>query len=320
MNSLSRPIKRIHVGIVGPHGRGKSTLADDLAFHLLAIINNGLFGDFSFKGAVSRINFADTLRHETLSGVSYTLTKERKYSAKERVLLQAAGELEREFNSTHFVSKYLETVNAVTVEKFPAVTGESPFEYADGVTRYNPVGSFLPGLHVVITDDAYHLNKAALMDVRFLITDDEWVTEYSLNFDSMSESEHHLEAQLNDEASDNVLTYKLSVPPSGRHLTDHHLVVALLVMFENVRRNVESLGIGPSEEKYSLLYDELILYLVECFPEVNLEGVFKDGTALVDDEHPLFIGRGKFYGPAQWKSALQRRESASVPEHSPELV
>ena len=139
MLNFSKP-RILHVGIVGAHGLGKTSLMDEIEFHLREH-QPGL--------SVHRVSFADPIREELipLSG-SYTLSKDKNHPY-EREALIYTGEVNRRANRNTFIAAFLNDVWGRTM----------------------CMDSEASSIHVVLSDDVYHWNEAAMMDLLIRVKD-----------------------------------------------------------------------------------------------------------------------------------------------------
>lgn len=140
MLNFSKP-RILHIGIVGAHGLGKTSLTDRIEFELREN-QPGL--------TVHRISFADPLREELIpmSG-SYQLSRDKNHPY-ERETLIYTGEVNRRANRNTFIAAFLNDVWSRTL----CADSEKP-----------------DSIHVVLSDDVYHWNEAAMMDVLIRVKD-----------------------------------------------------------------------------------------------------------------------------------------------------
>lgn len=138
----------VYVGLVGRHGIGKSSLVTALYHHFRENAYLEPVVEQPYLIVPIRVSFADELR-ESLGQATYTLPTKVKKHPLERQALQWVGEVSRARDRNIWLQSYLRQVDIQI--NYPS---EPILEQ--------------PGLQpvvVVLTDDVYHVNEAAAMDL-----------------------------------------------------------------------------------------------------------------------------------------------------------
>lgn len=138
----------VYVGLVGRHGIGKSTLINDLYHHFRENPYLEPVVEQPYLIVPTRVSFADDLR-DSLGQATYTAPNKIKKHPLERQALQWVGEVSRSRDRNIWLQNYLRrVVNQIAYPDEPILEQ--------------------PGLQpvvVVLTDDVYHVNEAAAMDL-----------------------------------------------------------------------------------------------------------------------------------------------------------